>query len=173
MVHKQKLEVQGKARRVAARCRNSECSRPIARRRRSDQCAAPPANQRCAVGLLPLVREEFRLLTFILHSELRRRAASRRALPCPSSSIDFAGHRYNSTAATRVACDYWYIFANMRKRRTTGDHIFTHCCYKIFVLNTSKSSINIFFSKLYRRIASGMYRSLLSVCAYFSKNRLV
>jgi len=32
-----------------------------------------------------LLREEFRLLKLILHSELRRRAASRRALPCPSS----------------------------------------------------------------------------------------
>jgi len=53
--------------------------------RRSDQYAALPANHRCAVGLLPLLREEFRLLKLILHSELRRRAASRRALPCPSS----------------------------------------------------------------------------------------
>ena len=35
------------------------------------RCAAPPANHRCAVGLL--------------HSELRRRVASRRALPCTSS----------------------------------------------------------------------------------------
>jgi len=33
-----------------------------------------------------LPREEFRQLKLILHSELRRRAASRRALPCPSSS---------------------------------------------------------------------------------------
>jgi len=40
------------------------------------------ANHPCAVGLLPLPREEFRLLKLILHSELRRRAASRRALPC-------------------------------------------------------------------------------------------
>jgi len=31
--------------------------------------------------------EEFRQLKLILHSELRRRAASRRALPCPSSII--------------------------------------------------------------------------------------
>ena len=43
------------------------------------------ANHRCAVGLLPLLREEFQLLKLILHSELRGRAASRRALPCPSS----------------------------------------------------------------------------------------
>ena len=49
--------------------------------------AALPANHRCAVGLMPLPREQFRigLLKLILHSELRRRAASRRALPCPSS----------------------------------------------------------------------------------------
>jgi len=53
--------------------------------RRSDQCVALPANHRCAVGLLPLLREQLRLLKFILHSELRRPAASRRALPCPSS----------------------------------------------------------------------------------------
>jgi len=51
--------------------------------------AALPANHRCAVGLLPLPREEFRQLKLILHSELRRRAASRRALPCPSSSFLF------------------------------------------------------------------------------------
>ena len=45
-----------------------------------------PITARCTtVGLLPLLREEFRLLKLILHSELRRRAALRRALPCPSS----------------------------------------------------------------------------------------
>ena len=45
-----------------------------------------PITARCtAVGLLPFLREEFRLFKLILHSELRRRAASRRALPCPSS----------------------------------------------------------------------------------------
>ena len=49
--------------------------------------AALPANHRCAVGLLSLPREEFRQLKLILHSELRRRAALRRALPCPSSLI--------------------------------------------------------------------------------------
>jgi len=32
-----------------------------------------------------LPREEFRQLKLIFYSELRRRAASRRALPCPSS----------------------------------------------------------------------------------------
>ena len=47
--------------------------------------AALPANHHCAVGLLPLQREEFRQLKLILHSELRRRAASHRDLPCPSS----------------------------------------------------------------------------------------
>ena len=57
--------------------------------RRSDQCAALPAIHRCAVGLLPLLQEEFRLLKLILHSELRRRAASRRALPCPFSFFLF------------------------------------------------------------------------------------
>jgi len=36
-----------------------------------------------------LPREEFRQLKLILHSELRRRAASRRALPCPSSYFLF------------------------------------------------------------------------------------
>ena len=45
-----------------------------------------PANHHCAVGLLPLPGEEFRQLKLILHSELRQRAVSRRALPCPSSS---------------------------------------------------------------------------------------
>ena len=47
--------------------------------RRSDQCAALPANHRCAVGLLPLLLEELRLLKLILHSELQRRAALRPA----------------------------------------------------------------------------------------------
>ena len=41
------------------------------------RCAAPPANHRCDVGVLPFPREELRLLKLILHSELRRRAASR------------------------------------------------------------------------------------------------
>jgi len=62
--------------------KNAECYRKLRldrfsdwlTARRSDQCAAPPANHRCAVGLLPLLREEFRLLKLILHSELRRRA---------------------------------------------------------------------------------------------------
>ena len=54
---------------------------------RSDHCGAPPANHRCAVGLLPLQREHFDYLglKLILHSHLRRRAASRLALPCTSS----------------------------------------------------------------------------------------
>ena len=34
---------------------------------------------------LPLLRVEFRIPKFTFHSDLRRRAASRRALPCPSS----------------------------------------------------------------------------------------
>ena len=55
---------------------------------RSDQCAAPPANHRCAVGLLTAIAaREFRLLKLILHLELRRRAASCRALPCTSSFV--------------------------------------------------------------------------------------
>jgi len=37
-----------------------------------------------------LLREEFRLLKLILHSELRRRAALRRALPCPSSLMSIS-----------------------------------------------------------------------------------
>ena len=36
---------------------------------------------------LPLLREEFRLSKFTLHSDLRRRAASRLALPCTSSFL--------------------------------------------------------------------------------------
>jgi len=34
---------------------------------------------------LPLLREEFGIATLTFHSDLRRRAVSRRALPCPSS----------------------------------------------------------------------------------------
>ena len=36
---------------------------------------------------LPLLREEFGRATLTFHSDLRRRAASRRALACPSSSF--------------------------------------------------------------------------------------
>ena len=39
--------------------------------------------------------EEFRQLKSILHSELRRRAASRRALPCPSSFFFFFRHAFS------------------------------------------------------------------------------
>ena len=99
-----KLDGQGRARREAARRRNSECKIDLSCRnssrgngsrpkrsgdwltaRRCDQCDTLPANHRCAVGVLPLLQEEFGLLKLILHSKLWRRAASRRALPCPSS----------------------------------------------------------------------------------------
>ena len=53
--------------------------------RHCDQCDMLPANYRCAVGVLPLLREEFGLLKLILHSKLRRRAVSRHALHCPPS----------------------------------------------------------------------------------------
>jgi len=77
-----KLEVQGKARHEASRRRNSECKISLSNRdslaaiavsiglqrsgdwppaRHIDRCAALPTNHRCAVGLLPLSREEFRL----------------------------------------------------------------------------------------------------------------
>ena len=66
---------------AAACVYNAHIESPSAPRRR-------PITASCtAVGLLPLLREEFRLFKLILHSELRRRAASRRALPCPSSHI--------------------------------------------------------------------------------------
>jgi len=73
--------------------------------RRSDQCVAPPANHRCAVGLMQLLREEFRLLKLILHSELRPRAASRRALPCPSSCIIAS---YNSYPFVTYMITSWH-----------------------------------------------------------------
>jgi len=66
---------------AAACVYNAHIETPSAPRRR-------PITARCTtVGLLPLLREEFRLFRLILHSELRRRAASRRALPCPSSLL--------------------------------------------------------------------------------------
>ena len=82
---------------------------------RRNQCAVPPANHRCAVCLLPLQREEFRLprgLKLILHSDLRRRAASRLVLPCPSS-LNLFLHRDNSDGnfrtvmAALVQLEYW------------------------------------------------------------------
>jgi len=39
---------------------------------------------------LPLLREEFGIATLTFHSDLQRRAASRRALPCPSSFLCIA-----------------------------------------------------------------------------------
>ena len=61
-----------------------------------------PITARCtAVGLLPLPREEFRQLKLILHSELRRRAASRRALPCPSSSFFLSPRDLRGPSADR------------------------------------------------------------------------
>jgi len=71
------LDGQGKARREAARRRNFECkinfnSRNSSRSNGSRPTAVQPRRRPgTAVGLL--------------HSELRRRAASRRALPCTSS----------------------------------------------------------------------------------------
>ena len=54
---------------------------------------------------LSLLREEFRQLKLILHSELRRRAASRRALPCPSSFLFFVFLHYYSVAFCQL-CFY-------------------------------------------------------------------
>ena len=65
------LDGQGKARREAARRRNSECKINLSSRNSSRSNGSRPTAQRSAVGLL--------------HSDLRRRAASRRALPCTSS----------------------------------------------------------------------------------------
>ena len=41
---------------------------------------------------LPLLRVEFRIPKVTFHSDLRRRAASRRALPCPSSLLYNSGY---------------------------------------------------------------------------------
>ena len=70
-------------------------------RQRVTLVAAPRCQPITAVGLLPLPREEFRQLRLILHSELRRRAASRRALPCPSS-IKF-NHRPSNSAVCSLS----------------------------------------------------------------------
>jgi len=131
--------------REAARRRNSECSRPTALtgRRRGAATNAPrrrPITVRCtAVGLLPLLREQFRLLQLILHLELRRRAASRRALPCPSSLI----YNLKTAKVTYLAffCDirrpitYW-----PRERVLNGYErcSCSCCCYQIF------NSLNLF-----------------------------
>jgi len=45
--------------------------------------------------LLALLREEFRISKLTFHSDLRRRAASRLALPCPSSFFSVIQDRYN------------------------------------------------------------------------------
>ena len=73
---------------AAACVYNAHIESPSAPRRR-------PITARCTtVGLLPLLREEFRLFKLILHSELRRRAASRRALPCQSSFLEKCTNKF-------------------------------------------------------------------------------
>jgi len=104
---KTKLDGQGKARREAARRRNFECKINLSSPNSSRSNGSTPTAHRWLAGsvshwsqrrtasqsplrcrpILPLPREKFRQLNLILHSELRRRAASRRALPCPSSFI--------------------------------------------------------------------------------------
>jgi len=82
-------------------------------RQRGTLVAVPlPANHRCAVGLLPLPREEFRQLKLILHLELRRRAASRRALPCPSSFVCFLSF----LVFMPHACSYLFTGTSMKHR---------------------------------------------------------
>jgi len=53
-----------------------------------------------------LLREEFRLLKLILHAELRRRAASRRALPCPSSFIYTASQETRHQTFVHISAKY-------------------------------------------------------------------
>ena len=61
------------------------------------------------LALLPLPREECRQLKLILHSELRRRAASRRALPCPSSvneNFRHAVHCFETTYFLKTLTEF-------------------------------------------------------------------
>jgi len=56
---------------------------------------------------LSLLQEEFRQLKLILHSELRRRAASRWALPCPSS--------LNGYCSLMFVCMFFNVFYKSEK----------------------------------------------------------
>ena len=88
-----KLDGQGKAQREAARRRNSECKiNFISRNSSRSNGSRPAAVQRAVIGrrrgaLVAAPRHRPVTAVGLLHSELRRRAASRRALPCPSSSF--------------------------------------------------------------------------------------
>ena len=73
---------------------------------------------------LPLLREEFGIATLTFHSDLRRRAASRRALPCPSS---FTCDRWRYVCTLRVlmmrmfvrcSCIRWLYRGSSRCCRT-------------------------------------------------------
>ena len=64
------------------------------------------------LGLLPLPREEFRQLKLILHSELRRRAESRRALPCPSSFFLFLFRHAFSEVPRPIALKFGHVVGN-------------------------------------------------------------
>jgi len=89
------------------------------------RCASPPANHRCAVGLLPLPRQEFRLLKLILHSELRRRAATRRALPCTSSCLWTKVHRtfFMECGRNRCRSHFFQILDFWSRSRDIRDQI--------------------------------------------------
>ena len=90
-----------------------------------------PITPRCtAIGLLPSLREEVRLLKLILHSELRRRAASRRALPCPSSSFLFSSVFY--------LCSVFLSFYHCINFYGVSLEVFKH---HIFNFSVTRSSI--------------------------------
>jgi len=67
-----------------------------------------------------LPREEFRQLKLILHSELRRRAASRRALPCPSSYFMAYERQRTLHGVAIITKLYIAIFAAFKESMTSN-----------------------------------------------------
>jgi len=58
---------------------------------------------------LPLLRQEFRLSKLTFHSDLRRRAASGRALPRTSSSVDILPFTAFEILRSKLALKMWFI----------------------------------------------------------------
>jgi len=82
---------------------------------------------------LPLLRVEFRIPKLTFHSDLRRRAASRRALPCPSSYKYFLENRYRwrlSSTGPQIGNGIWWIkcYRDQWRHVTLRDEVVTLMC---------------------------------------------
>ena len=85
---------------------------------------------------LPLLREEFRLNKFTLHSDLRRRAASRLALPCPSSYYYY--RLLLITPTRRRYCRTEFYTTNFR---SITFYARQHICYSAYMPRQFRTSV--------------------------------